>query len=218
MACQVIGVNTIVGTALATLAGAALTGCAARPATVQNPIEIDASEYSRMFLASAAELRNQGFILDRQDFRFGVLTTKPVASPTALEPWHTANRTAAHAVDSTFNDQRRRVTVTFNPPESGGADPSIGAAATPDVYLLRVDVQIERRQVPLRYMTGSTSGRNLMGTLRRAPIELSQRGILGAYWQPIGRDPALEHHLMAAIVRASMQTTTNDDPPTTDAP
>ena len=72
------------------------------------------------------------------------------------------------------------------------------------VYLFRVDVQIERRQIVTRHMGGSTAGNRVLKTLNSTPIEMVERGISASYWQPMGRDQALEQRLMSDIVRASI--------------
>ena len=181
-----------------------LGGCAAAHRTSGNVIEIDSSEYSRVFRSAVHVLRDQGFTIDREDFRYGMITTRAVGSPTIVEPWRQGNHTTAHAIDSTLNNQRRRVAIAMVP-ISPPADPTMDLTeATNDNYTLRVDVQIERQQVPARQMTQSTAGRRVFKTLWSNPGELKGRGIADTYWEPIGRDIVLERHLLAAIIRKSM--------------
>lgn len=176
------------------LLAAGLTACAAPELTTPNPFQIDDREYARVFDASILVLRDYGFRVDRKDYRFGVITTMPLDSPTILEPWRGLNSTADQASEATLNSDRRIVRVNLEPDPTGQPD-----------YLLRVEVTVERRQQPQRRLTGSTDGYRLLGSLSRTPGEWSQRGIGSTYWTPISRDPYLEERLLAAIVRRSLQ-------------
>ena len=175
-----------------------LAGCATPIQAVNNPLEVAPSEYDRLFEAIVHELRDRGFVVDRRDYRFGTVSTRPVGSPTILEPWRADNTTDNQAFASTVNYQRRQITVTLEPVEPApGTD-------QPHRYLLRAEVIVERVVVPTTYATGSTTGRRVIGKLTRVPTEWQQRGITGHYWRPIGRDPYLEQQLIDAIVRRSL--------------
>jgi len=194
-------------------------GCAsnAEP-TEASTFAIDVSEYHRIFDAAVGVLRDEGMTVDRQDARFGVITTKPMGAPTLFEPWRPGNRTAGQALDSTVNDQRRRVTVTLSPQSpmpSVAVEVGTGTSEVIDVlaeeaqtavqvYLLRVDVQVQRREVPVHYLTGSMAGHTVIRRLHSTPEELVRRHVAGEYWQPLGRDVALEGRLAATIIRQSM--------------
>lgn len=88
-------------------------GCSREVVDVENPYTLASAEYNAIFLATKDALRQHGFKLDRVDYRFGTITTKPLTSPTMLEPWHGGNTTAEQAAESTVNNQRRYVTVTL---------------------------------------------------------------------------------------------------------
>jgi len=189
------------------LPGFGFGGCAAPRPTMDQPIEIDVSEYANVFDASVRVLREQGNVIDRQDYRFGVITTKPLLVPTILELWHSTNRMTNHALASTFNNHRRTVRVTIKPPESI-SETEMGTSRSTvvesgKVYLFHVGVQIERLQIVTRYMSGSTAGNQVLKTLSSTPVTLAQRGISSSSWQSIGRDPVLEQSLTAAIIRTS---------------
>ncbi len=175
-----------------------LAGCTTVIHAVNNPLEIAPGEYDRLFEAAVGELRARGFVVDRHDYRFGTVSTRPVGSPTILEPWRAGNSVYDQAVASTVNYQRRQITITLEPVENGqDMEP-------PDRYLLRAEVIIERVVLPTTYITGSTTSRRVIGKLSRVPAEWRQRGITGHYWRPIGRDPYLEQQLIEAIVRRSL--------------
>jgi len=176
-----------------------LNGCAPKIQPVDNPLEIDRQEYARLFDATVLVLRDYGFRVARQDYRFGVITTEPMRAPTILEPWQTINTTVDQAFASTVNDQRRRVTISLVPAE---ADPPTTGAPTP--YELHAEVIVERLMVPTARLTGSTAGRRIVHQLSSVPVEWQQRGIRATYWRTIGRDPYLEQRLLAGIVRRSL--------------
>ena len=188
---------------------AALAGCAARFEAMDNPIEINGAEYPRLFDAAVVVLREQGFIVEQQDYRYGRITTRPATSPTFLEPWNTNKTTPDQAFASTISHQRRRISLFFQPwqTDAGPVGESLpveteGAAST---YEVRAEVLTERLVVPIARITGSTQPNSLIGRLRDVPAEWKERGIQGAYWRPVGRDSFLEQRLLAQIVRRSMR-------------
>jgi len=174
-----------------------LPGCATPPpATADNPLEIDTREYGRVMDAAVAVLRDAGFEIDEHDYRFGRVTTRPLASPLLLEFWKQTTPGPDARVQSTVNDDRRSVTVTLAPiAEGAGGQP-------PAAYDLSVQVLIERRQHAGKHLTGST--KTLWAAPAVQPVEWRRRGIEARYWQPIGRDAAFEKHLLAEIIRRSL--------------
>src|SRR5690349_11455274 len=111
------------------LAVFAAGGCAHAVRYRPNPAEVDAREYDLMFAAAQDVLRDYGFEVDRRDYRFGTVTSRPLIAPTVLEPWRVTNTTAAQALAATTNHQRRLVSVTL---ERSEEQPS-GASATSPV-------------------------------------------------------------------------------------
>lgn len=175
------------------------SGCTRTVVTSPGPIEIGAAEYSRVYRAAVFELRDRGFRVDREDYRFGRVKTRPISAPTVLEVWDQTNSTGYQAMESTINNQRRLVSVQFDP--ATGPD---GMPVESDSYWMGVEVMIERLQVPTRQLTGSTNGPSVFGSLASVPKDLQQRGIPGAYWHPIARDPQLERELLDEILRRAM--------------
>lgn len=190
----------------------ALSGCSQPLVEVANPLEIDKSEYTRMYHAAMGVLRDYGFRLDRRSHRFGTVTTKDMGCSTVFEPWQRTNSTDLQAWESTINQQRRHAVITLEPTglESVTAPPSTDSASK--VYRLRVEVFLERVQMPTLYLPGSTSGHGVLGVLRSVPTEWADRGIDSPYWRPMGRDPLLEQRLLADIVRRSVSHGDQDQP------
>lgn len=195
-----------------TLSMTTIVGCASSQTALKNPLPVDTSEYDLIFQAAMDVLQNQGYRLDRHDYRFGVVTTYPKVSPTLGEPWYSDNTTAQQAVASTVNYQRRRVNIRLVPdPEATAAAAkqltaeqaiaSSSANPLPGGYLLDAQVLIEQVETPLRYLTGSTASGRIARDLRDAPADLKERNIKENYWRVIGRDTGLEQKLMADILR-----------------
>ena len=189
-----------------------VASCAADPIAFQPPVEFLAANYSRIFHDAVDVLRDEGFRIDRQDFRFGHVTTWPLPAPTAFEPWEQTHTTLDQALESTVNHQRRVVRVTL--------DPVGGGISRKDFYLLRVEATIQRLAVPTRQLTGSTDGPFVFATLRSVPTELAMRTITSAYWTDVARDGHLEHRLLTEILHRSTASRGDDHdlPSETDAP
>lgn len=202
-------------TVLPATALAAVIGCSVAPPSAE-PVHVVAEEYGRMYQSAIQVLREEGYGIDRQDYRFGVVSTKPLASPTILEPWKRGNTTSGQAMESTINTQRRVVTVSLEPAEArvephGDELSSLRelaqrqARAMQGEYLMRVEAVIEQLQIPTRHLSGSTQGRRMFGHYRGVPAEWDERGISALYWVAVGRDPHLEDRLLKQIVRRSTQ-------------
>lgn len=211
------------------LALVALTGCQRRYAPATGTVEIDPAEYDRMYQASIDVLRDNGFRVDRRDYRFGRVTTEPIASPTAFEPWVNHNTTPTQTAQSTLDHLRRTVTVSLEPIGSEEiaaiedlgesleheAEPMVTASPAPAdagsegpvesrPYRLRVEVLVENQQIPVRRLNGSVTG-SRFSELAAVPSEWSSRNMPPVYWQPIGRDAHLEQRLARQIVERAMQ-------------
>ena len=170
-------------------------GCSRKIVAADNPAPLHADLYKTYFDTTIQVLRDNGYVIDRNDYRFGTITTLAQGSPTVFEVWNPQNTTGSQAVESTLTDEQRRVNVTFTRPESGGD----GSTAVADPgYAIEVEVILERRQTPTRRITGSAR-RNVFSALSAVPKDLADKGVTGNYWQPIGRDPYLEARLMKQI-------------------
>lgn len=188
------------GISLSVLSVACLvSGCSstAGPDTLNNPALITTASYPAAFDASRAVLRDAGFGVDRQDYRFGKVSSKPKGSPTLIEAWKPDNTYADQALRSTLGDLRRTVTVSFTPQTGVEPEPADGIGQSG--YDVRVEVLVERLQVPERRMNGNTRGA-VFADLAEVPEELQARGITGRYWQPVGRDIHLEQRLLRDIL------------------
>jgi len=182
--------HAMVNIALA-LTGVWLAGCAASPEAQRGsivPVVLAEARYQPVYDAAIDVLRDRGFRVDRQDFRFGRITTQPRPSPTVFEPWVRDNSNAAQTLASTADHLQRRVTVMLDPLENVEGE-----------FGLSVEVVIERREFPLRRLTG-TAERRQLDALSAVPAEWEARGITETYAQPIGRDAEMERGLVVEIL------------------
>lgn len=198
---------------LGLIALALMSGGCNRPfREAPNPVEIDVREYDRMFQASVDVLREYGFRVNRQDRRFGRVTTHPLNSPTIFEPWRAYNTTAEQMWQSTFTNMQRTVTVFIEPKSPDSKPDGAGETQRPtrnskpeiEAYSLRVEVLLENHQLPTRRMIPAQGGR-MFSSLSEVPQRWQGRGIESSYWLPIGRDPYLEDRLIRDIVEQAMR-------------
>jgi len=181
-------------------------GCQTPSTAADNPFEIDAREYDRIYEAAQLALADAGFRLDQRDYRFGRVTTMPLGSPTVFEPWHRSVTTGKQRLNATFSDERRTASVLLQPlyGESENQDIDLADASAPAAYNLYVEVLVERKQVPVHHLTGSTQGDHILVPLDESPRDYTRREIDSEYWLAVGRDPYLEQRLLADIVRRSV--------------
>ena len=207
---------------IALLASAlALAGCAA-PSSSTQPAPIAAGDYRRTFEAAVETLRAEGFVVARQDYRFGRITTQPRPAPAFFEVWKRDNSTADQALGSTVNADDRVITVKFDPAGDGtpsalqlpGGVPLVTTASDATLlashaagrapatsYTLTVEVAIHRHQRPARRLTGSTDGSHLVRPLLDAPDELSAKKVPADYRIPVDKDEPMAAKLLALIVQ-----------------
>jgi len=192
------------------------SGCASEPVLRGDQTRIAAADYGRTFDAAVEVLRRERLGVDRQDYRFGVITSHARPSPVLVEVWDSANSTAYQAVESTLNDQRRVVRITLQPIDAQATDNAVPDAAAADQYVLRVEALIERFHNPQYHLSGSTQGHLAIAPLRAVPDEWRRRGIDGPFWTVVRRDPYLEERLLNAIVAEAV--TPPPAPPAHDVP
>ena len=187
---------------------ALLIGCARQLVEVPNPLPIAEAEYDRVFDAAVDVLRAKRFVVDRQDRRFGVITTKPMVAASVFEPWRHDNHTDRQALEATLHHQRRIVRVSLKPRRPDVADAAADPPADPTPtsranFLLQVDVAVERRHHPDRHLT--TAAFATIGFHNRAGhVTRTEAGYESSAWVPLANDPILEQQLVADIIRRSI--------------
>lgn len=187
-------------------------------------LELRADEYDKVFDATVAALRDEQFLLDRVDRRLGVITTRPRAAASVLEPWKADNSTPAQAVESTLQYQRRVVRIEFGP--LGGLEPATGVEAMSPfgqvspaepffipaehrgTLVLNVRCIVERSHRPgLQIETTAVRRSNVT-----IDPSLSERGVARQFWEPIARDARMETRLKRRIMRGAGAAVSLDEP------
>lgn len=183
------------------------TGCllwrqhpaATQPATAINPqttrpaywldqpaiAHVRARDFDALWDACRDAMQGEGFLVDRRDYREGLMTSFPLTSKQAYEFWRGDVVTVHDLTQSTLGLLRRTVRISFDRLQDGSFQ------ATPKVLVER-DSMIERR------ITSVDQYQNAFAIQQQdvaRETEKSGTDIPGEYWYPVGRDPALEKQL-----------------------
>jgi len=151
------------------------------------------ADYDNIWQQATVLLNRTGFLLDRKDYRLGVLTTQPLPSCQLVEVWKPDQTTAKNAIENTMHNQQRKVRLTISP-----------VMGKPDFYEIAIQVLVERQSNPseeiggLMFLEGSGFGRS-QASLRSdyAPPVDSKK--IPAQWYVVGHDPDLEHKLLREL-------------------
>jgi hypothetical protein len=158
---------------------------------IYGPTFSGSQAFALVIEASVGVLRDYGFAIDRQDYRYGLVTSRPLVAPTIFEFWRPTNTSTDQMLEATLNNQRRIVRIRLHPisrPLDVGTE-----------YQVSVQVQLQRLQQPLRTLNGSTRGNAIVSRLSSVPAEWADRGITRAYWLADGYDPLLAERILYDI-------------------
>ncbi len=170
-----------------------IAGCAGPAGAVEAPVPVAEGEYRPAFETAVATLRDHGFVIDRQDYRFGRITTKPRFSPNLVEFWNRDNTTASQSLGASLNNEQRTATIKLDRAQHRDSHPPV------QPYELSVEVAIERITDPDRRLTGSTSSINIVRPLSETPAQFERQGVHGKAMVFIERDEHFEQRLLADI-------------------
>jgi hypothetical protein len=148
---------------------------------------IPADDFYKLWGACRSEAHDRFFLIDRQDFREGLLTTLPMVSKQAGEFWRRDVVTVYGVTESTLATVRRTVRFQVTKDQSGGF------VAEPKVLVERF-VSSERRLTAIDEYHTAFSGPRPTGD-----VVADQTSAPSDYWYAIGRDPALERDLAESI-------------------
>ncbi len=138
---------------------------------------IPSADFYKLWDACRIEAHNRMFLIDRQDFRDGLLTTQPMISKQAGEFWRTDVVTVHGITASTLATTRRTVRFQVTKDQSGGY------IAEPKVLVERF-VSSERRLTAIdEYHTAFTGPRPTDDVVNDESGKLPTD-----YWYAIGRD------------------------------
>jgi hypothetical protein len=132
--------------------------------------------------------RSYLFELDRQDYRLGLLTTKPMISKQILEPWRKDAGTLRAVMDDSLSTIRRTLRLQIDRRDDGTFE------MTPRVLIERETI-LERRLTSAAQYRTAFSG-PAVGSRTNADIDANVPII---YWTPIGRDFEMERHVAAEV-------------------
>lgn len=166
------------------------------------------ASYDNIWQQTMLLVARTGFIIDRKDYRQGVITTRSLPSAQFVEFWKPQQTNFNNAMENTINSQRRYLRVTINT-----------VPGQPKFYEIGVQVLVEREVNPTGllagplFIEGSGFGRNAM-TLRSdyadattaTPITTvtsskktgttEQQPDPNRRWVLLGHDPDLEKKLL----------------------
>ena len=130
------------------------------------------------------------FRLDREDYRLGLLTTRPMISKQILEPWRHDGGTLHGVLESSLATIRRSIRFEIERRDDG-------------TFSMVPKVLVERETILERRITSSNQYRNAFSgpaAGSRTATDLEDE-VPVIYWTPIGRDPEMEKHLAADVSR-----------------
>jgi hypothetical protein len=154
---------------------------------------VSAGDYDRLWEACGAAARDRFFVLDRTNYREGVLTTQPLVSRQFFELWRSDALTFDDTMQSSLQAIRRTIHFSIEKTDSG-------YTATPKVVVERYANVGRRLTSPLEFQQ-AFNYRSISGSAERdAGVVIANQ-----YWYAIGRDPTLEAAL-ADSVRSRVQT------------
>jgi len=205
---------------LVLVAGAFFGGCigapqnpaATQPVTVSDPATtqpsywlsqsagatVTSQDFDELIKSTETVLRDYCFVIDRLDYRLGLITTEPLVGAQFFEPWRRDNQTMDDVAKSSLGTRRRTVRVEI-------------VRNDDNTFTAALKVLLERQTVAEQRITNVVSYRGA-----RRPTEArdvprgtkeSDQGVLipSKYWYPIARDEALEKKLASEIQQFLMQ-------------
>ena len=149
---------------------------------------VESFKFQPLWDACEATARSYLFPLDREDYRLGLITTKPTISKQILEPWRKDAGTLDHVLQDSLTTMRRSIRFEIDRSEDG-------------TYAMVPKVLIERETILERRITSAAQYRTAfsgpaVGSRAVADADLD---IPITYWTPIGRDTEMEKHLASEV-------------------
>ena len=148
-------------------------------------------QFQALWDACEQVARGYQYQLDRQDYRLGLLTTKPMVSKELFEPWRKDAGTLHGVLQDSLTTIRRSIRFEIKRTEQG-------------TFVMTPRVLVERETILERRITSAAQYRTAfsgpaVGTRTSAEIE---ENVPVVYWTPISRDPEMEKHIAADVRRS----------------
>jgi hypothetical protein len=168
-----------------------LGGCASGTSP---QFSVPEGQYAKAFDVTRDLLREYRFVLERVDSEAGVITTAPKFTAGIVTPWDKEQTSLSQEFEDLFNQDERRVRVTFE------AQPEGDLANATDV-VGRVEVTIYRLETSGVRSPAKTVA---LTTLTTDPVAV-QMGVSGQYEVPLTQDSRLAARLADQIGRRLAQ-------------
>ena len=152
---------------------------------------VRSNNFDALWNACEEAARHFGFVLDREDFRAGVVTTDPLTSKQFFEIWRNDVATAEDLANSSLATYRRTLRFDIDKEKSGG-------------YVASPRVVIERYSRTEQPISASVYLRNAFRTQRKSRAWGSRETDRGVQlprqsWYATGRDEAIEKRIAAEV-------------------
>jgi len=158
--------------------------------------QVTADNFDKLWQTMYRVTRNAGFRPDRENYRMGIFTTRPVVSGQLFEPWRHDTGSFFGRLESTLATVRRTVRWDVSRTEDGQF------VATPRVLIERWSVIEHRVTFSAQYQEIFALTREEQRNMRLQaldPAAFAEEPVPVAYWYAIGRDEALEKRLAADV-------------------
>jgi hypothetical protein len=145
-------------------------------------------DFTKLCNACMDTARDEQFIIDRTDFRAGVITTRPMVSPQFFEVWRSDYGTFSDLVQSSLQTIRRTIRFELSRSEDG-------------VFTARPKVLVEKLSLVPRRITAEVQYIYVFSPLGNDTTFKTPQGVIvpTRYWYAIGRDEAMEKQLADQI-------------------
>jgi hypothetical protein len=141
-------------------------------------------DFYRLWNACERTARDHFFGIDRTDYRDGLLTTLPMVSAQAFEPWRQDVGTFGDLWLSSLQTIRRTIRFDFSQIQGG-------------LYVARPRVLIEKLAQAQQRVTSFSEYRSILTPGQ--PVLVDGNFIPIRYWYTTGRDEAFEHRIAKEI-------------------
>ena len=204
-----IAIDKMKSVSCVAVAALAFFGCATTPPSIRRATDVDLAttkpaywldkpdtatignfQFQPLWDACETVAREYLFQLDRQDYRLGLLTTKPMISKQLLEPWRNDTGTFHQVLVNSLATIRRTIRFEIDRDDDG-------------LYMAKPKVLVERETILERRITSASQYRTAFSgpaVGSRTSLDLETE-IPIVYWTPIGRDTEMEIHIAAAVTR-----------------
>jgi hypothetical protein len=176
---------------------------ATQPVTVKDPAttqpyywldqpavaSVENFQFQPLWDACEKTARSYLYELDREDYRLGLITTKPMVSKQLFEVWRKDAGTAREVLQDAAQTIRRTVRFEIERTDDG-------------TFVMTPKVLMERESILERRITSSVQYRTAFAgppAPSREAVEAETEVLPVIYWTPIGRDTAMETKIAAEV-------------------